>query len=96
MRRPETALLTQEDITMFRFMQRFGRDLQARGRGIGPLAHARRRNHRLNCEALEGRQLLSGFYIVNDYSGKVLSNPISTSNGAAIQQYQLSGGTTQR
>jgi hypothetical protein len=43
-----------------------------------------------------GRQLLSGFYIVNDYSGQVLDNSASTSNGAVIQQFQLYGGTTQR
>ena len=61
---------------MFRFLQRFGRDSQARGRGTGPMPRARRRNHQLNCEALEGRQLLSGFYIVNAASGKVLDNSL--------------------
>ena len=66
---------------MFRFMQRFGRDSQARGRGTGPLNRVRRRNHQLNCEALESRQLLSGYYIVNVDSGKVLDDPGgSTSN----------------
>ena len=82
---------------MFRFMQRFGRDSQARGRGTGPLTRVRRRNHRLNCEALESRQLLSGYYIINEYSGKVLDDPgASTSNGAVIDQWQLNGGTNQR
>ena len=60
---------------MFRFMQRFGHDRQARGRGTRPLTCTRRRNHRLDCEALESRQLLAGFYIVNAYSGKVLDDP---------------------
>ena len=54
---------------MFRFLQRFGRDSQARRRGTGPLTRVRRRNQRLNCEALEGRQLLSGYYFVDVYSG---------------------------
>ena len=82
---------------MFRFLQRFGRDLQARGRGTGPLARVRRRNHRLNCEALEGRQLLSGFYIMNEYSGKVLDDPGAPPNNVAIMdQYQLNGAGNQR
>jgi hypothetical protein len=82
---------------MFRLMQRFGRDRQARGRGTGPLNRMRRRNHPLNCEALEGRQLLSGYYIVNASSGKVLDDPGgSTSNGAVIDQWQLNGGANQR
>ena len=82
---------------MFRFMQRFGRDRQARGRGTGPLTRVRRRNQRLNCEALEGRQMLSGYYIVNAASGKVLDDPnFSTSNRAPIQQFQLNGGANQR
>ena len=72
---------------MFRFMQRFGSDSQARRRGSGPMTRVRRRNHRLNCEALEGRQMLSGFYLVNAASGKVLDDSFSTSNGAAIQQF---------
>ena len=82
---------------MFRFMQRFGRDSQARWRGTGPLTRVRRRNHQLNCEALESRQLLSGYYIVNAASGKVLDDPnFSTTNGAAIDQWQLNGGANQR
>ena len=82
---------------MFRFMQRFGRDSQARWRGTGPMTRVRRRNHRLNCEALESRQLLSGYYIVNEASGKVLDDPgASSSNGAHIDQWQLNGGTNQR
>ena len=71
----ESDTTREEEFTMFRFMQRFGRDSQASGRGTGPLARVRRRNHQLNCEALEGRQLLSGFYIVNAASGKVLEDP---------------------
>ena len=87
----ESDNTTQKDITMFRFAQRFGRQSQAR------LTRARRRNHRLNCEALESRQLLSGYYIVNASSGKVLDDPaFSTSNGTLIQQYQLNGGANQR
>jgi alpha-galactosidase len=82
---------------MFGFMQRFGRDPRARWRGTGPMTRVRRRNHPLNCEALEGRQLLSGYYIVNASSGKVLDDPGgSTSNGAVIQQYQLDGGFNQQ
>jgi hypothetical protein len=71
------TLQTEEDITMFRFMQRFGRDSQARRRDTGRLNRVRRRNHQLNCEALESRQLLSGYYIVNQASGKVLDNSVS-------------------
>ena len=57
----------------------------------------RRRNHQLNCEALESRQLLSGYYIVNAASGKVLDDPgFSTSNGTPIDQWQLNGGTNQQ
>ncbi len=80
---------------MFRFMQRLGRDSQARRRGTGPLTHVRRRNHQLNCEALESRQMLSGYYIVNAASGKVLEDPGgSTSNGQLIDQWQLEAGPT--
>ena len=57
---------------MFRFMQRFGRDRQARGRGTEPMARMRRRNHQLHCEALESRQLLSGNYIVNNAGERTL------------------------
>ena len=61
------------------------------------MARARRRNYQMNCEALESRQPLSGFYIVNAASGKVLDDPnFSTSNGAQIQQFQLNGGANQR
>ena len=82
---------------MFRFMQRFGRHSQARRRGTGPMTRGRRRNHPLNCEALEGRQLLSGYYIVNQASGKVLDDPgSSTTEGMTIDQYQLNGGANQR
>ena len=82
---------------MFWFMQRFGRDSQARSRGTGPMTRVRRRNHRLNCEALESRQLLSGYYIVNAASGKVLDDPgFSTNNGTPIDQWQLNGGTNQQ
>src|SRR5271166_5907915 len=93
----ESDTTTEEDITMFRFMQRFGRDSQARWRGTGPMTRVRRRNHQLNCEALESRQLLSGYYIVNEASGKVLDDPaFSTSNGAVIDQWQLNGGVNQQ
>ena len=93
----ESDTTTEEDITMFRFMQRFGRDSHARWRGTGPLTRVRRRNHPLNCEALEGRQMLSGYYFVNEYSGKVLDDPgFSKSNGALVDQWQLNGGTNQQ
>ena len=82
---------------MFRFMQRFGRDSQTRRRGNGRSTRVRRRNHRLDCEALEGRQLLSGYYLVNAASGKVLDDPnFSQSNGADIDQWQLNGGANQQ
>jgi hypothetical protein len=78
-------------------MQRFGRDSQARWRGTGPMARARRRNHRPDPEALEGRQLLSGYYLINAFSGKVLDDPgFSTSNGVQMDQWQLNGGANQR
>jgi hypothetical protein len=63
-------------------MQRFGRDSQAIWRGTGLTTRVRRRKHQPNCEALEGRQLLSGYYVINTFSGKVLDDPgSSTSNG---------------
>src|SRR5215470_11910898 len=61
------------------------------------MTRLRRRNHQLDCEVLESRQLLSGYYIVNAFSGKVLDDPnFSTSNGAVIQQFQPNGGANQR
>jgi hypothetical protein len=82
---------------MFRFLQRFGRDSRARGRGTGPMTRVRRRDHRPDCEALEGRQLLSGYYIVNEASGKVLDDPgASLNNFAVIDQWQLNGAFNQR
>ena len=82
---------------MYQIMQRFGRDRQARGRGTGPLNRGRRRNHRLDCEALESRQLLAAYYIINEYSSKALDDPgASPSNFAVIDQWQLNGGTNQR
>ena len=80
---------------MFRFLKRFGRDSHARWRGTGPLTRVGRRNHRLNIEALESRQLLSTgpYYLVNQASGNVLDDPaFSTSNGTAIIQCQVNGG----
>ena len=57
----------------------------------------RKRNYQLNCEVLGSRQLLSGFYILNAASGKVLDDPnFSTSNGAQIIQFQLNGGLNQQ
>jgi hypothetical protein len=82
---------------MFRFMKRFGSDSHGRRRGTGPLTRGRRRNYPLNCEALDSRQLLSGYYIVNAASGKVLDDPgFSTSEGYIIDQYQLNGGANQQ
>ena len=70
---------------MFRFAQK-----------SGPLTRPRRRNHQLTCEALESRQMLSAYYIVNESSGKVLDDPnFSTSNGTKVIQYQLNGGANQ-
>src|SRR5262249_46291324 len=61
------------------------------------MSRVRRRNSQLNYETLEGRQLLSGYYIGNAYSGEVLDDPnVSTSNGAVIQQFQPNGGANQR
>jgi hypothetical protein len=88
-----------EDITMFRFMRRFGSDSHTRWRGTRSMTRVRRRDHPLNCDALEGRQLLSAtqYYIVNAASGKVLDDPGgSTRNGTAIIQYQLNGGANQK
>ena len=81
---------------MFRFMQRFGRDRQARRRGAWHSNRVSRRNHRLNCEALESRQMLSAYYIVNWDSGKVLDNSLSTIGGTVIDQRQLYGGANQQ
>ena len=82
---------------MFRFLQRFGRDAQARWRAPGWTTRVRRRNHQLNCEALESRQLLSVYYIVNASSGKVLTDPaFSASYGTPIAQYQLYGTVNQQ
>ena len=93
----DSATPTEEDITMFQFMQRFGRDSRARGRGTGPMARVRRRNHPLNCEALEGRQLLSGYYITNVENSIVLDDPgFSTSEGVHVDQWQWNGGTNQQ
>jgi len=61
------------------------------------MTRPRRRNHQLTCEALETRQLLSAYYIINESSGKVLDDPdFSTKNGAQIIQYQLNGGANQQ
>ena len=61
------------------------------------MTRARRRNYQLNCDALESRQLLSGCYIVNAASGKVLDDPnFSTSNGIPMIQFQLNGGLNQQ
>ena len=67
---------------MFRSIQSSGCDSQASGRGVRepgnrlatpvrsrPATRARQRNQRLNCEALEVRQMLSGFYILNMEGG---------------------------
>jgi hypothetical protein len=61
------------------------------------LDRVRRRNPPLNCEALEGRQFLSGYYLVNELSDQVLDDPYSyIGNGAAIQQNPLHGQFSQR
>jgi hypothetical protein len=81
---------------MFRFTKRFGSDSHARWRGTGSMTRVRRRNHRLDCEALESRQLLTGYYIVNEASGKVLDDPEGSNGNTGIIQYQLDGGANQR
>ena len=49
------------------------------------------------CECLENRQLLSGTYVINAYSGKVIEDPgFSTANGLDVQQHQLTGGGNQQ
>jgi hypothetical protein len=46
------------------------------------MARTTKRKFGPNCEGLEGRQLLSTYYVVNASSGKVLDDPaFSTSNG---------------
>ncbi len=41
--------------------------------------------------------MLSGFYIVNASSDKVLDDPnFSTSNGTHVDQWQLNGGANQQ
>ena len=66
------------------------------GRGTGPINRVRRRNQQLNCEALESRQLLTGYYIVNA-DGDALDDPgASPYNFAVIDQWQLNGGANQR
>src|SRR5690242_13524294 len=48
-------------------------------------------------EALESRQLLTSYYLMNVASGKVLDDPgFSTADGAHIQQFQLNGGANQQ
>ena len=49
----------------------------------------------LNCDVPESGRLLSGYSIVNAYSGKMLDDPaFSTSDGTLIQQFQLNGRPT--
>ena len=61
------------------------------------MARVNRRKFQATCESLETRQLLSTYYILNAFSGKVLDDPgFSASDGTAVQQYQLFGGTNQR
>jgi hypothetical protein len=80
---------------MFQFMQRFGRDSQTRWRGTEPVTRVRRRDLRLNCEALDSRQLLSAYYIVNEASGKVLGDPGPSTliqdmgSGSVTQEWRL-------
>jgi hypothetical protein len=61
------------------------------------MTRVRRRNHRLDCEALESRQLLSAYYLINASSTKLLDDPnSSTSNGAVIDQWQPNSGANQQ
>ena len=92
----ESDTTTEEDITMFRFLQRFGRDYRQEGAAPGhraddPCGDA---TMRLNCEALEGRQMLSGYYIVNVASGKVLDDPAARPATDRHRQWQPNGGPT--
>ena len=75
---------------MFRFMQRFGRDSHSRWCGNAAMTRVRRRNHPLNCEALEGRQLLAGYYIVNVASGKALDDKLADLNrGPSVEELRI-------
>ena len=55
-----------------------------------------RRRFQARCESLEGRQLLSGYYIINAYNGKVIDDPRSSTANGYVEQYQLTGGTNQQ
>ena len=70
---------------MFRFAQR-----------SGPMTRSRRRNHQLTCEALETRQLLSGFYITNAASGLVLTDPEFKTSNAKIELSRPDEGANQQ
>jgi hypothetical protein len=53
------------------------------------MTRARRLNRRLNCVVLASRRLLSGYYVINASSGKVLGDPgYSKTNGTGIIQWQ--------
>ncbi len=85
---------------MFRFMKRFGRDSQARGRGTGPINRAQQMQPTTELRGPGEPEVALGvdyFYIVNEGRGKVLDDPGgSTSNGQYIDQWQLTGTANQQ
>jgi hypothetical protein len=57
----------------------------------------RQRGFRPSAEGLETRQVLSGYYIANAASGKVLDDPGgSTVDGTHMQQFTWNGGANQQ
>ena len=61
------------------------------------MARVNRRKFQATCESLETRELLSTYYILNAFSGKVLDDPgFSTSNGTLIKQELYDGSLNQR
>ena len=74
---------------------------KANGQNQGPnrrrgSKHSMKRSGFPRVEFLENRQLLSAYYLINAYSGKVLDDPgFSTQDGTLIDQTQWNGGTNQ-
>jgi hypothetical protein len=90
------ALQVQQELSMRRLFKKVFARVRV-GRCFKPSCRTRvrRRNHQLNCEPLEDRWLLSGYYIVNAFSGKVLDE-LNFDNGADLVQFQPTGGAGQR
>jgi hypothetical protein len=74
----------------------------ASAQGAPSMTRTSRRKFQARCECLEGRQLLSGTYIINAYSGKVIEDPgFSTANGQDVRSISspaaaTSSGTSSR